>query len=257
MAVSKWPHFYFHHSNRGTSVSNSPCLENKWSVLLRVVCECVCVCVCLCVCACELVFVSWCVCVRVCACVCVCAHGRGRREMRVRLLSAGAVDCVWELWERVQRASICIIHSKSPERWKGWMGGQVEVNKEMAGMEREEMRVVQCEDDLELSWGGREKNGAREQRMWRRRKRESQVPGDRVKCGEKNLAGWEAGVINRNVVVREWVGGGGRGERRQGTMMYRRMEKHLLTLTHNTASRLDYVIPRLIKHPQKASLCEI
>lgn len=55
----------------------------------------------------------------------------------------------------MQRASICIIHSKSLERWKGWMGGQVEVNKEMVGMEREEMRVVLCEDDLELSKGGR------------------------------------------------------------------------------------------------------
>lgn len=61
----------------------------------------------------------------------------------------------------MQRASICIIHSKSLERWKGWMGGQVEVNKEMAGMEREEMRVVPCEDDLELSQGGRERNGER------------------------------------------------------------------------------------------------
>lgn len=35
----------------------------------------------------------------------------------------------------------------------GW-GGQVEVNKEMAGMVREEMRAALCEDDLELSRGG-------------------------------------------------------------------------------------------------------
>ena len=55
----------------------------------------------------------------------------------------------------MQRASICIIHSKSLQRWKGWMGGQVEVNKEMVGMEREEMRVVLCEDDLASSQGGR------------------------------------------------------------------------------------------------------
>lgn len=53
----------------------------------------------------------------------------------------------------MQRASICIIHSKSLERWKGWMGGQVEVNKEMVGMEREEMRVVLCEDDLRKGRG--------------------------------------------------------------------------------------------------------
>lgn len=39
------------------------------------------------------------------------------------------------------------------------MGGQVEVNKEMVGMGREEMRVVLCEDDLESSQEGRERNG--------------------------------------------------------------------------------------------------
>lgn len=78
----------------------------------------------------------------------------------------------------MQRASICIIHSKSLERWKGWMGGQVEVNKEMVGMEREEMRVVLCEDDLESSQGGRE-------RKWRERERgtssavEERKPGTR------------------------------------------------------------------------------
>lgn len=43
----------------------------------------------------------------------------------------------------------------------GW-GGQVEVNKEMAGMAREEMRVVLCEDDLESSQGGREAEKWRE-----------------------------------------------------------------------------------------------
>lgn len=37
----------------------------------------------------------------------------------------------------------------------GW-GGQVEVNKVMAGMAGEEMRVVPCEDDLALSRGVRE-----------------------------------------------------------------------------------------------------
>lgn len=36
------------------------------------------------------------------------------------------------------------------------MGGQVEVNKETAGIAGEEMRVVLCEDDLESSQGGRE-----------------------------------------------------------------------------------------------------
>lgn len=36
----------------------------------------------------------------------------------------------------------------------GW-GGQVEVNKVMAGMAGEEMRVVPCEDDLALSRGVR------------------------------------------------------------------------------------------------------
>ncbi len=92
----------------------------------------------------------------------------------------------------MQRASICIIHSKSLERWKGWMGGQVEVNKEMVGMEREEMRVVLCEDDLESSQGGRE--GGMEGEKWRERRaqrwrRESQVPRDRIKCREENLAG--------------------------------------------------------------------
>lgn len=43
------------------------------------------------------------------------------------------------------------------------MGGQVEVNKEMVGMEREEMRVVLCEDDLDSSQGGRERNGERDE----------------------------------------------------------------------------------------------
>lgn len=38
------------------------------------------------------------------------------------------------------------------------MVGQVEVNKEMAGMEGEEMRVVPCEGDLVIS--GREKKGS-------------------------------------------------------------------------------------------------
>ncbi|KAK2903913.1 hypothetical protein Q8A73_010570 [Channa argus] len=46
----------------------------------------------------------------------------------------------------------------SLERWKGWMGGQVEVNKEMVGMGREEIRVALCEDDLESSQGGRERD---------------------------------------------------------------------------------------------------
>lgn len=57
----------------------------------------------------------------------------------------------------MQRASIHIIHSKSLEKWKGWMGGQVQVNKEMAGMEGEAMRVASCEEDLESSQGGQKK----------------------------------------------------------------------------------------------------
>lgn len=77
----------------------------------------------------------------------------------------------------MQRASICIIHSKSLERWKGWMGGQVEVNKEMVGLEREEMRVVLCEDDLETSQGGRE--GAK----WRERERETSTAVEERKPG--------------------------------------------------------------------------
>lgn len=56
------------------------------------------------------------------------------------------------------------------------MGGQVEVNKEMVGMEREEMRVVLCEDDLESSQGGRpRREGGGEKRRGRgaqRRRRE-------------------------------------------------------------------------------------
>lgn len=71
------------------------------------------------------------------------------------------------------------------------MGGQVEVNKEMVGLEREEMRVVLCEDDLETSQGGREGAKWRERERERRAqrwKRESQVPRDRIKCREENLA---------------------------------------------------------------------
>lgn len=108
----------------------------------------------------------------------------------------------------MQRASICIIHSKSLERWKGWMGGQVEVNKEMVGMEGEEMRVVLCEDDLESSRGGRGRSGEKRAQRWRG---ESQVPRDRVKWREENLAGRETGVINRNVVQRKTESGSRHG----------------------------------------------
>ena len=66
-----------------------------------------------------------------------------------------------ESFEKGCREHLSVSFTKSLERLKGWMGGQVEVNKEMAGMEREEMRVVPCEDDLELSQGVRERNGER------------------------------------------------------------------------------------------------
>lgn len=55
------------------------------------------------------------------------------------------------------------------------MGGQVEVNKEMVRMEREEMRVVLCEDDLESSQGGTE--GGREMERERETAVEERKPG--------------------------------------------------------------------------------
>lgn len=73
------------------------------------------------------------------------------------------------------------------------MGGQVEVNKEMVGMEREEMRVVLCEDDLassqekngegeEHSGGGERKPGTRGwDKVWRGEYGRS----DKLKCGSK------------------------------------------------------------------------
>ena len=56
------------------------------------------------------------------------------------------------------------------------MGGQVEVNKEMVGMVREEMRVVLCEDDLEPSQGRRKRSVG----VWRQR-RASQWHGEKAR----------------------------------------------------------------------------
>lgn len=56
----------------------------------------------------------------------------------------------------------------------GQDGRQVEVNKEMAAIVREDMGAVLCEDDLEL---------------WRRLGGGGFKPGDRIRCGEQSLAG--------------------------------------------------------------------
>lgn len=67
--------------------------------------------------------------------------------------------------------------------WKdgkdGW-GGQVEVNKEMAGMVREEMRAALCEDDLELSRGGGRGGKGVKGWEWRNRKRRGGKAGSRA-----------------------------------------------------------------------------
>lgn len=50
-------------------------------------------------------------------------------------------------------------------------GGQVEVNKEMAAMVREDMGAVPCEDGVGVQEG------------------ETRKAGDKIRCGEQNLAG--------------------------------------------------------------------
>lgn len=78
----------------------------------------------------------------------------------------------------MQRVSIRIIHSKSPEKWKGWMGGQVEVNKEVVGMERQEMRVVSCENDLESSQGAQRRGRLKEHRSDNKVRK---IPRDKIR----------------------------------------------------------------------------
>lgn len=57
-------------------------------------------------------------------------------------------------------------------------GRQVEVNKEMAAMVREDMGAVPCEDDLELWESGGVRWGVRGG---------TRKPGDKIRCGEQNL----------------------------------------------------------------------
>lgn len=87
------------------------------------------------------------------------------------------------------------------------------------------MRVVLCEDDLESSQGKRKGGGGQrkkergkviETQQWRReRERKSQVPRDRIKCKEKNLAGRVTEVINRNAVLRKTERGQSKRMRKQ------------------------------------------